>query len=680
MEREKLIKIVTAAQRGDEKALNRLFNAYYNDVYYFALKTVKEEELACDITQETFVRIIENIGTLQEPAAFVTWMKQITYHNCLGYFKKKKDILVEEDEDGHSVFDTLEEDRAEFIPDEALDQQDFRKTILDMLDNLSPEQRSATMLYYYDEMSVRQIAQIQGVSEGTVKSRLNYARKAIKASVEDYEKKNNVKLHSVGMFSLFAWLFSGTQTVMSGAAAATVALGIATATGTSISVSGGATVAAAMSVPLAAKIIGAVLAGSLVVGGIGVAVTAKPDSEPPRATDTILAESTEQSSTETAPIPEETQPPEETKPTETEPTETEPMATEPPETVPEETVPLETAPSAPEPTEPEPDNQSVVPAGCTYMLADGTELLPGQVMPDKVSDGDKFITGDYTYEYTYGLMTSDTRFGWSATVKDESKTSYEPLLAQINGEPLVSLAFAFMGCKNMTTAPAIPSSVLTLDRAFYACRALTQAPAIPDGVINLSQAFMLCTALKAAPKLPSGITNLFQTFNGCESLTDAPVIPYGVTQMYQAFSYCRSLRTAPEIPASVYSLDQTFAHCTSLTTAPAIPNSVTTLQRTFEGCSALTAAPKIPGSVTSLRMTFSGCTSLTSAPVIPGSVTDLYQTFYNCSALSGEVVIHANPLHYSKCFHGTRQNILLTGSCTMLPELAATGNNENIFY
>ena len=47
------------------------------------------------------------------------------------------------------------------------------------------------MMYYFDEMSVKQIAEIQGVSEGTVKSRLNYARKAIKKSVESYEKKNN---------------------------------------------------------------------------------------------------------------------------------------------------------------------------------------------------------------------------------------------------------------------------------------------------------------------------------------------------------------------------------------------------------------------------------------------------------------------------------------------------------
>ena len=80
MNREKLISLVTQAQSGDSQALDALFTEFYNDVYYFALKTVKDSDTACDITQETFLEIIRTIGNLKEPAAFVTWMKQITYH------------------------------------------------------------------------------------------------------------------------------------------------------------------------------------------------------------------------------------------------------------------------------------------------------------------------------------------------------------------------------------------------------------------------------------------------------------------------------------------------------------------------------------------------------------------------------------------------------------------------
>ncbi|MBR5134745.1 MAG: RNA polymerase sigma factor, partial [Clostridia bacterium] len=209
MTREALVIIVGAAQNGDSDALNTLFQEYYNDVYYFALKTVKDGDLAYDITQETFLEIFNTIGQLQEPAAFVSWMKRITYHQCTRYFKKKKDVLVDETEDGASIFDTIEETNEEFIPAEALDKDDFRKTILAMIDQLSEEQRAAVMMYYFDEMSIKQIADVQGVSEGTVKSRLNYARKAIKASVEEYEEKHGIKLHAIPFLPFIGWLFAG---------------------------------------------------------------------------------------------------------------------------------------------------------------------------------------------------------------------------------------------------------------------------------------------------------------------------------------------------------------------------------------------------------------------------------------------------------------------------------------
>ena len=207
MEKEQLVSLVTKAQQGDNAATNKLFNVFYNDLYYFALKTVKEEDLARDITQEAVLEIISTLGDLKEPAAFVTWAKQITYHQCTRYFKKKKDVLVDEDEDGNTIFDDLKEDNTEFIPDAALDKSDFKGTILAILDELPEEQRSATMMYYFDEMSIREIANIQGVSENTVKSRLNYGRKNIKSCVEKYQDETGVKLYSVGVAPLFKWVF-----------------------------------------------------------------------------------------------------------------------------------------------------------------------------------------------------------------------------------------------------------------------------------------------------------------------------------------------------------------------------------------------------------------------------------------------------------------------------------------
>ncbi len=235
MDKDKYVGLVSAAQCGDKDAIDKLFNTFYGEVYYFALKTVKDEQAAQDITQETFIEIINTLEDLKEPAAFVSWMRQITYHQCTRYFKKKKDVIVDENEEGYSVFDTLEEENEEFLPDEALDRKDLKETVLSMLNTLSPEQRAATVLYYFDELSVKDIAEIQNVSEGTVKSRLNYARKALRDAVDEYEKKTGVMLHSVPMLQLAKWAVSGElSSFVAPEPARAISEGISATTGTAV--------------------------------------------------------------------------------------------------------------------------------------------------------------------------------------------------------------------------------------------------------------------------------------------------------------------------------------------------------------------------------------------------------------------------------------------------------------
>lgn len=271
-DKEKLLSLVAKAQSGDQAALNEIFEATYNDVYYFALKTVKDADKACDITQETFVTIFKNIHTLQEAAAFVSWSRQITYRQCLRHLRKNTDVLVDEDEDGYTIFDTLAEENEEFIPDQALDREDFRQTVMDIVHALPEEQRTAILLYYFDELSVKEIAEIQGVSEGTVKSRLNYGRKAIKEAVESYEKKHNLKLHSFGFFPFCLWLFGKDAVAcsMAPAAAQSVAAGVAASTGTAVAA---ATAAKVGGIALWGKIVAGVAAAGVAAAGVAVAVS-----------------------------------------------------------------------------------------------------------------------------------------------------------------------------------------------------------------------------------------------------------------------------------------------------------------------------------------------------------------------------------------------------------------------
>ncbi|MBR6502361.1 MAG: sigma-70 family RNA polymerase sigma factor [Clostridia bacterium] len=492
MEKERLVALVTKAQNGDTVATNELFNAYYNDLYYFALKTIKDDDLALDITQEAFVEIINTLGNLKEPAAFVTWAKQITYHQCTRYFRKKKDVLVDEDEEGNTVFDDLKEESAEFIPDEALDQSDFKKTILSLLDELSEEQRSAVMMYYFDEMSVAQIAEIQGVSDGTVKSRLNYARKAIKASVEEYEQKNNIKLHAIPFFPFLKWLFSSSQNSMPLASAKVVAEGVSAATGvavttTTVAVSGAAATTATVTavgigakiaaLPLVAKIAAGIVAAAIAVGGGATAIimTSGNDNETRPADTQSIVSSTNDDQTQ-----------EEDK------------------TSQDAELVLE----------------GIIPEGCTYTLYDGTVLTAGQSFPENCTAGDHVAYGDYLYGYECiymgfeedaetdwvlwkdafdsgdsGLIESDAFGAWSVMVNDRTKTSYGEVVSKINGKPIKTLYATYYFCENMTTAPKIPSTVTAMTASYYGCASLTTAPVIPSNVERMMITFRYCTAL-----------------------------------------------------------------------------------------------------------------------------------------------------------------------------------------
>ena len=278
MEKERLEQTVLKAQSGDADALNCLFEEYYQSIYYFVLKHVRREDVAYEITQEAFIEIIKTINKLDHPAAFVSWAKTVAYHKYTAYYRKKRDVIVREDEDGNTIFDFEVEEKTEFIPDEALDKSDFKSTIMMIIDELPAEQRSAAMMFYYDEMPIKEIAQIQGVSENTVKSRLNYARKAIKQGVEDYEEKNGIRLHGIAILPLIKWIFKGSfegglsAPEITGAIEAVKAAAGISATAAASGTATAATAASVGAKVVVAKIVAGVVAASVTVGGIATAV------------------------------------------------------------------------------------------------------------------------------------------------------------------------------------------------------------------------------------------------------------------------------------------------------------------------------------------------------------------------------------------------------------------------
>ncbi len=257
MNRQEIINTVTAAQQGDNKAIDLLFREFNQKVYYTAMLTVKNEELAMDITQETFITVIKKINELETPEAFPSWLKKVCHSKCSDYYKKKEVVhettISTDGDDDYDVFASIEDDDTDFIPDQALLKDDLKKIILDIINQLPEAQRTAIFMRYYEEMSVKEIAEIQAVSEGTVMSRLNYGRKAIAQAIEEYEKKNKIKLHAIPIFPFFHWIFGTATSQVPTSVIISVSAAITQATGVAIATGGGAA-AAAGGIGLAAKI------------------------------------------------------------------------------------------------------------------------------------------------------------------------------------------------------------------------------------------------------------------------------------------------------------------------------------------------------------------------------------------------------------------------------------------
>ena len=234
-------KLVVRAQNGDEAAKAELLGEYYNPLYFFILKTVKNEDLAGDVLQETMIKILTSLNQLTEPAAFPAWSRRIAFNESMRQYRGVREVVPETD-DGEAtmILDRVPEADRTVLPGEVMEDVEFKEEIRRIIDSLPPEQSSAMMLYYYENYSVQDIAGIQGVSEGTVKSRLNYGRKAVQKKLEEYQKKTGYKVFGISIASLIAFMLGAEFAKVASTFGAAVATGAAGAAASGIGVTGGA--------------------------------------------------------------------------------------------------------------------------------------------------------------------------------------------------------------------------------------------------------------------------------------------------------------------------------------------------------------------------------------------------------------------------------------------------------
>lgn len=206
MENKEITALIRKSQKGDQSAMEELLRAAYTPVSYQCRRFLKTGADAEDMTQEILLLIYTKIDTLHEPAAFWGWLGRMTANRCKNALTRThEDLPILEDDEGNSVLDSMENEDRQTVPEEAFDNAETSRMIGGIVDALPEAQRNCVLLYYYDEMSVKEIAGVLDTSENTVKSRLNYARKTIKDSVLDYERKQGIRLHSLAPIPLLLY-------------------------------------------------------------------------------------------------------------------------------------------------------------------------------------------------------------------------------------------------------------------------------------------------------------------------------------------------------------------------------------------------------------------------------------------------------------------------------------------
>ena len=269
MEKDDIKKLVLQAAQGNKAAFGALYEETGRTVYFSCLKLLGDPQLAEDITQETYLTALQKLGTLAQPENFPAWVNRIGINLCKMHFRN------------NSAPEDNSEEIIEEIPDEGLIPEEYvsndakRKIIMDIIDTvLTEEQRRSVILYYFDMLTVPEIAEVMNCTTGTVTSRLSAARKKIKEAVLIYEENNNDRLHAaVPVFILSKLLNKEASntvlpklTVFTGSASAANAVpDSVTSTKT---ISGGNV----MFSTVKAKVIAGVCAAAVVGGGITAAV------------------------------------------------------------------------------------------------------------------------------------------------------------------------------------------------------------------------------------------------------------------------------------------------------------------------------------------------------------------------------------------------------------------------
>ena len=216
---KKMAGLVARAKNGDDDAVSQLYSDCYGRIFYVIKSIVGDEDAAMDLLQDTFLKAFKSINSLEDNQAFYAWLKRIAINTAKNWLIKSRPILfsdlqnptVNDEEDAEPVENVFEDPKLENMPEEVVDKAEVSRLLNEILDSLPADQRLAICMFYYDDMSLKEIAEVMGVPLSTAKNRLAYGRKKVEQKVLDLEKRGT-KIYGLAPIAFLLFLFKGMET------------------------------------------------------------------------------------------------------------------------------------------------------------------------------------------------------------------------------------------------------------------------------------------------------------------------------------------------------------------------------------------------------------------------------------------------------------------------------------
>jgi len=182
----KILKHIEEAKKGRQTAFNFLLNSFWNDVYSFQLKRVKNEIEAEDITIETFSKAFDKINTYNEKYKFTTWLITISKNIHIDKIRKKKVSIETHHSDNENVHLHKIPDDSPSPEDKLITEQNLAQ-LLRFIKKLKPQYQQIINLRYFQEMSYKEISEENEESLNNVKVKLLRAKKLLAEIIQKNE-------------------------------------------------------------------------------------------------------------------------------------------------------------------------------------------------------------------------------------------------------------------------------------------------------------------------------------------------------------------------------------------------------------------------------------------------------------------------------------------------------------